>query len=68
MTANSEDLIRFFLTICFISCKIDLEILKPMIEKSSQRQMKSRELSVGVKIVNRFLTNGLIRVGRTALA
>ena len=61
-------MIRFFLTICFLSCKINLEILKPMIEKSSQRQMNSRELSVGGKIVNRFLMNGLIRVGRTATA
>ena len=68
MITSSKDLIRFFLTICFLSCKINLEILKPMIEKSSQRQMNSRELSVGGKIVNRFLMNGLIRVGRTAIA
>ena len=37
-----------------------------MIEKSNQVQMNSRELQVGGIATDRFLVNGLIRVGRKA--
>lgn len=39
--------------------------MKPLIEKSNQEQMNSRESQLGENVANRFLMNGLIRVGRT---
>jgi hypothetical protein len=40
--------------------------MKPVIERSSERQMNFRESQNGVIAANRFLVNGLIRAGRTA--
>ena len=41
------------------------KINKPMIEKSSQNNLWSRELLIGERVAYRILMNGLIRVGRT---
>lgn len=55
----------YLLTLEILSSKI-IAYKKPMIEKSTQVQMNSRELHIGESVANRFLRNGLIRVGRTA--